>query len=178
LNANLPAFGKFGVTATTTVTSTDKDSNGKTVTVPLIDQDGAVLLTAAGPSRKCNQVPTSGLTTAWITALNDDVYAGTNTWELPCVDELDKLHTHLGLAAGDTKLEWPFDVGPFRRLQPGFYWACVRAASATDSSGPCDLGRSAPNDLEWSCNFDDGFEGTDLPGKQFYVMVYFPARPH
>jgi hypothetical protein len=28
--------------------------------------------------------------------------------------------------------------------------------------------------LYWSFNFDDGFEGTDLPGKQFYVMVYYP----
>ena len=176
LNANLPAFDKVGVTNTTTITSTDKNSNGNTVTVPLVDEDGAVLLTSADPMKKCHSVLTGGLTTEWITALNTDVYAGTNTWELPCVDELDKLHKHLGLAAGDRRLEWPFDVGPFQRLQPGFYWACVRAASATDSSGPCDLSQSAPSGLEWSFNFDDGFEGTDLPNKQFYVMVYFPAR--
>ena len=28
----------------------------------------------------------------------------------------------------------------------------------------------------WSFNFDDGFQGTDLVSKLFYVMVYFPAR--
>jgi hypothetical protein len=29
--------------------------------------------------------------------------------------------------------------------------------------------------MHYSFNFDDGFEGTDLPNKRFYVMVYFPA---
>jgi hypothetical protein len=29
--------------------------------------------------------------------------------------------------------------------------------------------------MRYSVNFDNGFEGTDLPNKQFYVMVYFPA---
>ena len=29
--------------------------------------------------------------------------------------------------------------------------------------------------MEYSFNFDNGFLGTDMFDKQFYVMVYFPA---
>ncbi len=179
MNANLPAFEKFGVTDTTTITSNDKNGNGNTLTLPLVDQDGAVLLSAAVHVEKClNGGLTSGLTSEWIIAMNDGAYAGSSKWELPCLDDLKNLYDDMRITAGDTRLEWPFDVGPFRRLQPGFYWACVRAANATDSSGPCDLTQSAPGGLQWSFNFDDGFEGTDLPNKQFYVMVYYPAPSH
>jgi hypothetical protein len=30
-------------------------------------------------------------------------------------------------------------------------------------------------DMEWSYNFDTGFQGTDLNTKQFYVMTYYPG---
>jgi hypothetical protein len=78
-------------------------------------------------------------------------------------------------------MEWGSFAGPFRHLQPGFYWACVRAASNLGSNGPCDLSKNAPTapgkvtPMEWSFNFDDGFTGTDSNEKAFYVMVYFPA---
>jgi hypothetical protein len=29
--------------------------------------------------------------------------------------------------------------------------------------------------MEWSFDFDDGFEGTDSSDKEFYVMVNYPA---
>ena len=29
--------------------------------------------------------------------------------------------------------------------------------------------------MEWSYNFDTGFQGTDLNPKQFYVMIYYPG---
>jgi hypothetical protein len=174
-NANLPAFNNFGVTGTTAITSVmNGKTNGGTVIAPLVNEDGAVYLSAPAVVKSCPQgAVSSGLTSDWIVAMNASQYAGASNWDLPCLADLIDLYDDLDLTPGDTRLEWPLNVGPFRRLQPGFYWACVRAAGA-GSNGACDLSQTAGG-LEWSFNFDDGFEGTDLPGKQFYVMVYFPA---
>ena len=30
--------------------------------------------------------------------------------------------------------------------------------------------------MEWSFNFDDGFEGSDQENKMFYLMVYYPIQ--
>lgn len=177
LNANLPAFDNFGVTQTTAIPPdmTANPTNGKTLTVPLVDPDGDVLLTANVPVKTCIKGgQTSGLTTEWILSMNASEYAGTKDWELPCIADLQNLYSDMKITAGDTRLETPFPIGPFWHLQPGFYWACVRAANS-GSNGPCDYSHSAPGDLYWSFNFDDGFEGTDQPAKQFYVMVYYPA---
>lgn len=169
LNANLPAFKNFGDTDTVTLTA---DVNKNTLTVPVINKDGAVHFSAIDPANT---------TSGWIVSMNASGYAGTNTWQLPGVEDLRHLYNHLSISAGDTRLEWPFFVGPFWRLQPGFYWACVRA-DGTGSEGPCDLTQNAPSPpppatpLQESFNFDDGFEGTDLQDKQFYVTAYFPAR--
>jgi hypothetical protein len=161
MDANLPAVRTFGVTSTTTITSS---VNGDTLTVPVVDKDGAVHFSAVDPANT---------TSGWIVSMNEREYAGTTSWSLPSFDDLHALYKDLGLSAGDTRLEWLLPVGPFQRLQPGFYWACV--AATADRNGLCDLGQSAPGGLEWSFDFDDGFEGTDLPNKEFYVMVYFPA---
>ena len=168
LNANLPAFNKFGIKSTVTLSS---NVNGNTLTVPVIAKDGAVHFSAIDPANA---------STGWIVSMNSLGYAGSSTWTLPGIDDLRQLYKDMGLPAGDSRLEWPFVVGPFLRLQPGFYWACVRAAK-TGLTGPCDLTQHAPTPLgsiwlEDSFNFDDGFEGTDLDNKQFYVMVYFPAH--
>lgn len=176
LNANLPAFDNFKVTGTASITADQNGhTNGGTVTVPLVDQDGAVYLAVKVLPTTCvNGGSTTGLTSQWILNMNQRQYAGSGDWELPCLADLQKLYQDIAITAGDTRLEWPFSVSPFWRLQPGFYWACSRAAN-TGSNGPCDYTLPAPANLEWSFNFDDGFEGTDLPSKQFYVMVYFPA---
>jgi hypothetical protein len=177
LNANLPVFDNFGVTQTTAIPPDmgPNPKNGKTLTVPLVDTDGDVLLTANVPVKTCIKGgSTSGLTTEWILEMNQSEYAGTKDWEMPCIADLQNLYSDMQIAAGDTRLETPFPVGPFWRLQPGFYWACSRVAN-TGSNGPCDYTQDAGGGLYWSFNFDDGFEGTDEPSKQFYVMVYYPA---
>lgn len=115
----------------------------------------------------------------WVNALNSydngRGWLNHSDWQLPCRDDPQNPYNDIPITTGDIRLEWPFGVGPFWHLQPGFYWACVRADGAA-SNGPCDLNQSAARGLEWSFDFDDGFEGTDLPNKQFYVMVYFPAQ--
>ena len=168
LNANLPQENNFGVTQKTTITS---KVDGSVLTVPLVEADGAVYFSAVDPTA----------TSGWITSMNNSDYAGTQSWQLPSVNDLVHLYSDLGLKAGDPRMEWPLFVGPFWHLQPGFYWGCVRAASNLASNGPCDLSQNAPTPpgmavpMEWSFNFDDGFTGTDENDKSFYVMVYFPA---
>ncbi len=174
LDANLPAVTNFGVTSNVSITS---NSNASTVTVPLVDKDGAVYFSAVDPTN-------SDATSSWMAAMNTSTYAGTNNWILPGLADLQQLYQDLGLRVGDRRLEWLGFVGPFWNLQPGFYWSCQRDAG-TDAQAlqaPCDLGLPLPTGpatarlvLQYSFNFDDGFVGTDLPDKQFYVMVYYPA---
>jgi hypothetical protein len=164
LNANLPAVENFGVTDTITITAGQNGkTNGGTVTVPVINSDGTVHFSAVDPSNT---------TSGWIVAMNNVGYAGTNTWVLPGIADLKTLYADLGIIGGDTRLLSQVQVGQFLNLQPGFYWGCV---ADTSGYGLCDYTQSAPGGLEWSFNFDDGFEGTDLPNKQFYVMVYYHA---
>jgi len=160
LDANLPAWSNFGDTTTLTLDA----GQGRMLNVSQVNRDGTVHFTGVDTAS----------TTGWIVSLNNSGFAGTNTWRLPAMEDLDTLYAHLNLEAGDPRLEWPFPTGPFAHAQPGFYWACVRADN-TGANGRCDLSQTAPGGLEWSFNFDDGFEGTDLISKQFYVMVYFPA---
>jgi hypothetical protein len=167
-DANLPSENKFGVTGTTTISS---DVDGSVLTVPLVDNLGDVYFTAIDPSAK----------TGWIVSMNKSKYAGTNTWKLPQVADLVQLSEDMGLKAGDARLEWPFLAGPFLFFQPGFYWSCARDPD-TSLNAPCDpsisLGTSTganPVPMEFSFNFDDGFQGTDENTKQFYVTAYYPA---
>jgi hypothetical protein len=161
LDANLAAVENFGVTGSTSIIPDVNSPNGKTLTVPLIDQDGAMLFdTANGP---------------WIAAMNKEKYAGTNDWALPALSDLTKLFTDLNLQAGaDPRLEAYGSVGPFWHLQPSFYWACERDQKGSSQS-PCDLKASPAAGFAYSFDFEDGFMGTDLTSKQFYVMVYYPA---
>jgi len=95
LNANLPALENFGVTDTETITS---DVDGTSLTVRVINKDGAVLFSTVDPNA----------TSGWLSSMNGASYAGTNTWALPTIDEMRSLHDDLGMPAGDPRLEWPF----------------------------------------------------------------------
>jgi hypothetical protein len=173
LDANLPAATAFGTAGTVTLQPDEPnnpDINGLTLAEPLIDRDGAVYFSSVDPAN-------SDPSTNWIAAMNQANFAGSGDWVLPGPVELRHLFEDLGLETGDPRLQWWGFVGPFWRLQPGFYWSCAR--SAAGSQAPCDpslappLNNSTP--MEFSFDFDDGFEGTDQATKQFYVMVYYPA---
>ena len=157
LDANLAASNNFGVSGTTTITSS---VNNMTYVVPLIDSDGAMLFSSVAD---------------WIAGMHTAVYAGTKDWRLPALNDLLNLYTDLGLQAGaTTALKSTASVGPFQNLQPGFYWSCERDPGGNAQS-PCDYNLIPPGNLPYSFDFNDGFVGTDLSSKQFYVMVYFPA---
>ncbi len=131
LNANLPAFYNFGFRATTTITS---DVNPSVLTLPMINKDGAVYFSAIDPANTKS---------GWIVSMNNSKYAGTSTWALPSLKNMNDLYSDMVISAGDTRLAWPFFVGPHWRLQPGFYWGCVRQTK-TGPNGPCDYSQDAP----------------------------------
>jgi hypothetical protein len=164
LDANLAARQTFGIKGTTTITSS---VDGSVLTVPLIDEDGAMLFS------------TIDLPGGWLAAMNQDGYAGTSGWMIPSLSDLRTLYQDLQLQPGDTRLEAQGRAGLFQNFQPAFYWACERDPGKT-SQAPCDPNLNpgvSPNGtlFRYSFDFDNGFEGTDLETKQFYVMVYFPA---
>jgi hypothetical protein len=164
LNANLAAVNTFGVTGTTTIDPIKNcdvsQVNCSTYIVPKVDSDGAMLYSE---------------TASWLAGMNAAVYAGsTIPWELPLLDEINKLNKHLGLQPGSLALTAHGSVGPFVNLQPGFYWQCERDPGLTSQS-PCDLSLYPVPNYMYSFNFAEGFENTDKLNKQFYVMVYYPA---
>jgi hypothetical protein len=166
LNANLAESQRFGVNGTTTITSPEL---GTTITVPVIDVDGTMLLETA---REMG---------GWIDGMNKANFAGANNWTLPSETELLQLYGDLNPQVGDTRFLVLSQTGPFQRLQPFFYWGCERKQNGSSQS-PCDPSlfpglSPGPNpvEMQWSFDMDNGFQGTDLPGKLFYVMVYYPA---
>jgi hypothetical protein len=176
LNANLPAENNFGFTAATVLNS-NVNTTQFPMAVPMIDRDGTVFASALCAQATAND-PCPAPHTGWIVSMNNNAYAGSSNWQLPALDDLKQLYQDLNLQPGDVSLEWLTFVGPFWRLQPGFYWACTRDPFTSTHAG-CDFSlMPGPPDkapMAYSFNFDDGFLGTDLLPKQFYVMVYFSA---
>ncbi len=164
LDANLAGAEKFGVKGNASMGPT---ISGDYLAAPLIDADGTMLFATIEGSP------------GWITAMNASDYAGSEKWELPTLAEIMALYQDLKLAVGDTRLETDTTLELFYNLQPGFYWSCQRDQSGNRQS-PCDPGlypgmNSNGTILEYSFNFDNGFEGTDFNTKEFYVMVYYPV---
>ncbi len=153
-DANLAARNNFGVTGTTTIVGL----NNAVVTPPLID-NGRMLFDTANA--------------LWIPAMNASQYLGSAAWQLPpTYDDLKNLFQDLNLALGDPRAMRIGDSGAFRNLQPFYYWGCQRDPLG-DSRSPCT--GLAPGGLQWTFNFDDGFQGTAELVQHFFVMVYFPA---
>lgn len=163
LDANLAAQERFGVSGITSIQGAD---GGHDLTVPKISASGAMLYAT---------------TTEWVQGLKDSQYAGASDWELPTRDELQTLFERLGLQAGDPRMAYQGFVDLFENLQPFFYWSCARNQDG-GAKAPCNgqhaaMGPNGVTPMEWGYNLDIGFQGTDKNNKQFYVMVYYPAKP-
>jgi hypothetical protein len=175
LDANLAASQDLGIAGTAEV-------KGNNACVPAADCDFFEPLVNASGAMLFGDTAT----TAWLgqlNGMNPSGYAGESTWALPSTGDLKTLYDHLVMPA--QALVSQTSVGPFQHLQPFFYWACVPYDPSGNRIGssrsPCDFSMHAgknPNggaDMEWSYNFDTGFQGTDLNTKQFYVMIYYPG---
>jgi len=154
-DANLAAWNHFGIRGTITLTY-----GPRTITVPRID-GGAMLFDTA---------------TQWIEALNNDPWYGLGplTWNMPATyNQLEQLFKDLNLTKGDAKIMRTGGIVPFQNLQPFFYWGCVRD-QAGNSQSPCN-GSTAPENLQFTFNFDYGFQSTSALDQRYFVMVYYPA---
>jgi hypothetical protein len=158
-DADLARSDAFAISGTTSINT----QNGP-LAPPLLDASGSMLYATA---------------MTWVGDLDATSYAGGATWTLPAITDLQGLYTDLALVKGDARLASTASVGPFQHLQPFFYWGCMRDMSGSSAS-PCngaDAG-TAPDGttpMEWSFDFESGFQGTDEETKQFYVMVDYPG---
>jgi len=157
-NANLATSNTFGITGSTTISYASR-----TITVPLIN-GGAMLFATA------NQ---------WIAAMNSNQYLGSSAWQMPASSQdLQNLFEDLYLVSGDARMMWTGNTGPFKNLQPFFYWGCERDQTGTSQS-PC-TGYAPPDgstQLQWTFDFDYGFQNTSSLVQKYFVMVYYPAPP-
>ncbi len=152
-DANLAASNTFGVAGNVTISA----SLSRTIAAPKIS-GGAMLLDTA---------------TQWIQAMNNSRYLGSSAWQLPATSKvLQDLFVDLGLVQGDSRFMSTVTSGPFQGLQPFYYWGCQRDRSGSSQS-PCT--GYAPGDLQWTFNFDAGFQPTSALIQQFFVAVYYPV---
>jgi uncharacterized protein (TIGR03437 family) len=115
--------------------------------------------------------------------MNSAAYLDQTNWEAPSIDTScpgfncggnqnpmgNLFYDQLGVSQGMPAVATPnIAVGPFRNLQPYFYWSCVAAAipDACETAGPAD-------NLEESYSFGSGFQGTDVLGNNLYVTAYY-----
>ncbi|MBZ5662189.1 MAG: hypothetical protein LAO08_17450 [Acidobacteriia bacterium] len=156
-NANLAAENNFGVIGDITIVYADR-----TITAPLIN-GGAMLFETA---------------TQWIQAMNNSQYLGSTAWVMPATStDLETLFADLNLASGDPRMMWRRNFGLFQNLQPFFYWGCARDQSG-NSQSPCNGGYAPPDgtkQLQWTFDFDYGFQATSSLIQRYFVMVYYPA---
>jgi len=159
-DADLADLLKFGLTGDVTINYTNPVHS---LTVPAIDH-GTMLYATAGE---------------WIEAMNAAQFLGSSYWQIPdSPDDFKKLVADMNLIAGDARLMRRGFFGPFYDLQPFFYWSCPEPDHGTIQS-PCEVGGYAPPDgttpLQFSYDFDYGFQSTSGLNQKYFVMVYYPA---
>ncbi|MBZ5579203.1 MAG: hypothetical protein LAP40_21795 [Acidobacteriia bacterium] len=152
-DGNMAASNAYGVTGSVTIPA----SLSRTITAPKIN-NGAMLFDTA---------------TQWMQALNNSQYLGSSAWQIPASAAVFKdLFTDLNLSPGDSRFMATGASGPFQNLQPFYYWGCQRDQSGTYQS-PCT--GYAPSDLQWTFNFDAGFQPTSALVQHFFLMVNYPV---
>ncbi|MBV8731087.1 MAG: hypothetical protein JO336_14870 [Acidobacteriia bacterium] len=153
-DANLAGSNNFGITGNLTI-------GNRMIPAPKIN-GGAMLYQTA---------------TQWVQAMNNSRYLGSSAWQIPATARvLQDLFTDLNMESGDSRLLLTGAFGPFQNLQPSFYWACQRDQSG-NSQSPCVAYAppDGPSQLQWTFNFDIGFQPTSALIQKFFVMVYYPV---
>jgi hypothetical protein len=110
-------------------------------------------------------------------------YLGQSNWQLPlslascptygCDDSRNPMgilyYIQLGLAVNTPVVPTVnLAAGPFRNLQPYYYWSCQANTiqDACEAEGPTPVS-------EWAFSFMNGFLGTDRLEADYYVLPYF-----
>jgi uncharacterized protein (TIGR03437 family) len=161
-NANLAATNTFGLPVCTSPTTP----------ALCVGQDGAMDKASADQF------------IANMNRYNGTGYLGQTNWGLPpsnasCptfnCDDLGNpmgilFYEQFGLSAGVPAVATPnISVGPFHNLQPYLYWSCPAIAI----QDPCDTAGLNMGIAEWAFSFGNGFLGTDLLEKEYYITAYF-----
>ncbi len=155
-NANLAASNNFGIAGNSTITYASR-----TISVPLIG-GGAMLFDTA---------------TRFIQAMNAQQFLGSQAWQMPASSQVfEQFFADLNMASGDSRMMAGGNFGPFQNLQPFFYWGCQRDQTG-NSQSPC-TGYAPPDgssQLQWTFDFDYGFQSTSALVQKYFVMVYYPV---
>jgi hypothetical protein len=123
--------------------------------------------------------------TKWVDEINAAEYAGSKHWQLPDSPvPLRVLFQHLGLVSGDSRLMAKEKVGPFKNLQPFFYWEkCapnlnVNGGTSVDcADGNAPPGKETPpQQMNYDFTFGYGLQATDVFSLKYFVMVCFPGK--
>jgi hypothetical protein len=159
-DADLAQWQEFGITGDITINYLHPP---RTLTVPAIDH-GSMLFDTAGQ---------------WVKAMDTAQFLGSTYWQIPdSWDDFKKLVADMNLVPGDARLMRRGFIGPFYNLQPFFYWGCPEPMPGTVQS-PCVPGGYAPPDgntpLQFTYDFDYGFQSTSGLNQKYFLMVYYPA---
>lgn len=118
----------------------------------------------------------------WVDQLKASNYLQSNAWKLPdSPSELSALFTSLNLQAGDHRLMATGSAGPFKNLQPFFYWEeCAPDPNGTGkTSADCKKGNAPPgqkgNQMNFDFTFGYGIESTDLASLKYFATAYYTA---
>lgn len=97
-------------------------------------------------------------------------------WIMPPTSaDLAQLFADLKLSKGSAQMQYSpeaVEVNTVYDIQPFFYWACV---GDTSSNASACSGNTAPENLQYSFNWDTGFTNTASLLQHFFVMVYYPV---
>jgi hypothetical protein len=160
-NANLAALNSFGLQLCTTLPSADL----------CVAKDGSMNEASA------NQFILN------MNSYQGTGYLGQSNWQLPlslascptygCDDSRNPMgilyYIQLGLAVNTPVVPTVnLAAGPFRNLQPYYYWSCQANTiqDACEAEGPTPVS-------EWAFSFMNGFLGTDRLEADYYVLPYF-----
>jgi hypothetical protein len=181
-----------------------------------------------GVNTNADGAMTQAAAVQWVANMNSQHYLGHTDWELPTIPVDDPTcsvtravptygygctggpmgQLYYGLlhkTAGESVLAPSLvATGPFRNLQPYFYWSCMGPTGVSDQDEPrgggrrrrqespgfsggnlagggaqdaCGLAPGSADFLQFCFSFSEGFQNTEVLDDDFYVMVYYPGPP-
>lgn len=188
-NGNIAAQNTFGLPICNGIGSTGKPS-----TPPCVNTDGTMTLRSAKAFIKAmNTMVNSDGKIGYLDQIDWQLPPSTESDACnyaacaakPAKDPMASLFYNLLKLSAGSSVAGPSTAanGPFTGLQPYLYWSCQASSDQTPAAlSPCSSDPQCspstqpspcPNDMEWSFNFGDGFQGTDEEVNDLFVTAYY-----
>lgn len=193
-NADVTWLAKGNIAAQNTFGLAPCSGLGSGSTAPCVNANGTMTQTSA--------VAFKDVINAMVNNDGTIGYLGRHDWQLPqsveaanCLyaacagdpteDPLASLYYDLlGLSEGSSVADPSTTTNdPFFGVQPNLYWSCQASSeqgaailspcSPDPQCSPSSEPHPCPNDMEWSFNFLDGFQGTDNEANDLFVTAYY-----